>query len=216
MHKKKTYAIFGLGRYGTAVARELVNNGMEVIAIDRRQNIVNDAAAFLPVCKCADVTDPEVIERLGIAEIDTVIICMATNLESSVMAITLCKEAGVKTVIAKCASEMHRKIFLRVGADEVVFPENESGIRLAKNMVSSGFMDMLSLSKDVSIVEIDVKDDWVGKNLIELNFRKKYGFNIIAIRKGEQVEVSFDPSAPLTKEMTLVVVANTSKLKKIK
>jgi trk system potassium uptake protein TrkA len=216
MHKKKTYAIFGLGRYGTAVARELVNNGMEVIAIDRRQNIVNDAAAFLPVCKCADVTDPEVIERLGIAEIDTVIICMATNLESSVMAITLCKEAGVKTVIAKCASEMHRKIFLRVGADEVVFPENESGIRLAKNMVSSGFMDMLSLSKDVSIVEIDVKDDWVGKNLIELNFRKKYGFNIIAIRKGEQVEVSFDPSAPLNKEMTLVVVANTSKLKKIK
>lgn len=216
MHKKKTYAIFGLGRYGTAVAKELVNNGMEVIAIDRRQNIVNDAAAFLPVCKCADVTDPEVIERLGIAEIDTVIICMATNLEASVMAITLCKEAGVKTVIAKCASEMHRKIFLRVGADEVVFPENESGIRLAKNMVSSGFMDMLSLSKDVSIVEIDVKDDWVGKNLIELNFRKKYGFNIIAIRKGEQVEVSFDPSAPLNKEMTLVVVANTSKLKKIK
>jgi trk system potassium uptake protein TrkA len=216
MHKKKTYAIFGLGRYGTAVAKELVNNGMEVIAIDRRQNIVNDAAAFLPVCKCADVTDPEVIERLGIAEIDTVIICMATNLESSVMAITLCKEAGVKTVIAKCASEMHRKIFLRVGADEVVFPENESGIRLAKNMVSSGFMDMLSLSKDVSIVEIEVKEDWAGKNLIELNFRKKYGFNIIAIRKGEQVEVSFDPSAPLTKEMTLVVVANTSKLKKIK
>jgi trk system potassium uptake protein TrkA len=216
MHKKKTYAIFGLGRYGTAVAKELVNNGMEVIAIDRRQNIVNDAAAFLPVCKCADVTDPEVIERLGIAEIDTVIICMATNLESSVMAITLCKEAGVKTVIAKCASEMHRKIFLRVGADEVVFPENESGIRLAKNMVSSGFMDMLSLSKDVSIVEIEVKEDWVGKNLIELNFRKKYGFNIIAIRKGEQVEVSFDPSAPLNKEMTLVVVANTSKLKKIK
>lgn len=216
MHKKKTYAIFGLGKYGTAVARELVNNGMEVIAVDRRQNIVNDAAAFLPICKCADVTDPEVIERLGIAEIDTVIICMATNLESSVMAITLCKEAGVKTVIAKCASEMHRKIFLRVGADEVVFPENESGIRLAKNIVSSGFMDMLSLSKDVSIVEIDVKEDWVGKNLIELNFRKKYGFNIIAIRKGEQVEVSFDPSAPLSKEMTLVVVANTAKLKKIK
>ena len=216
MHKKKTYAIFGLGKYGTAVARELVNNGMEVISVDRRQNIVNDAAAFLPICKCADVTDPEVIERLGIAEIDTAIICMATNLESSVMAITLCKEAGVKTVIAKCASEMHRKIFLRVGADEVVFPENESGIRLAKNMVSSGFMDMLSLSKDVSIVEIDVKEDWAGKNLIELNFRKKYGFNIIAIRKGEQVEVSFDPSAPLSKEMTLVVVANTAKLKKIK
>lgn len=216
MHKKKTYAVFGLGKYGTAVAKELVNNGMEVIAVDKNQNIVNDAATFLPVCKCADVTDPEVIERLGISEIDTVIICMATNLESSVMAITLCKEVGIKTVIAKCANEMHRKIFLRVGADKVVFPENESGIRLAKNMVSSGFMDMLSLSKDVSIVEIDVKDDWLGKNLIELNFRKKYGFNIIAIRRGEHVEASFDPSAPLTKEMTLVVIANPAKLRKMK
>jgi trk system potassium uptake protein TrkA len=83
-------------------------------------------------------------------------------------------------------------------------------------MVSSGFMDMLSLSKDVSIVEIDVKDDWLGKNLIELNFRKKYGFNIIAIRRGEHVEASFDPSAPLTKEMTLVVIANPAKLRKMK
>jgi trk system potassium uptake protein TrkA len=216
MSINKTYAVFGLGRYGRAVATELVKSGAEVLAVDIVQENVDNAAKTIPVCKCADITRPEVIERLGISNIDVVIVAMASNLEASVMAITLCKEAGVKTVIAKCASEMHRKIFLRVGADEVVFPENESGIRLAKNMVSSGFMDILSLSKDVSIVEIDVKDDWVGKNLIELNFRKKYGFNIIAIRKGEQVEVSFDPSAPLNKEMTLVVVANTSKLKKIK
>ena len=104
MQKKKTYAVFGLGRYGTAVTRELVENGMEVIAIDARQKIVNDAAAYLPVCKCADVTDAEVISRLGIENIDTVIVCMASNLEASVMAVTLCKEAGVKTVIAKCAN----------------------------------------------------------------------------------------------------------------
>ena len=131
MQKKKTYAVFGLGRYGTAVARELVENGMEVIAVDIDQKIVNDAAAYLPVCKCADVTDAEVIERLGIGNIDTVIVCMANNLESCVMAVTLCKEAGVQTVIAKCGSAMHQKILLRVGADQVVFPENESGIRLA-------------------------------------------------------------------------------------
>ena len=124
MKAKKTYAVLGLGRYGTSVARELVENGMEVIAIDTDQKIINDAAAFLPVCKCADVTDAEVISRLGIGNIDTVIVCMASNLESSVMAITLCKEAGVKTVIAKCANEMHQKIMLRVGADQVVFPEN--------------------------------------------------------------------------------------------
>lgn len=216
MQEKKTYAVFGLGRYGTAVAKELVENGMEVIAVDADQTIVNDAAAYLPLCKCADVTDIEVIDRLGIAEIDTVIVCMASNLEASVMTVTLCKEVGVKTVIAKCANEMHRKILLRVGADKVVFPEKESGIRLAKNMLSSGFMDMLSLSKDVSIVEIEAKNEWIGKNLIELGLRKKYGFNIVAIRTGEAVNVNIDPSVPLKKDDTLIVIANIAKISKIK
>ncbi|MBR5134101.1 MAG: TrkA family potassium uptake protein [Clostridia bacterium] len=216
MKKHKTYAVFGLGRYGRAIAKELVDHGAEVIAVDENQAIVNDVAAYLPICKCADVTDAEVIEKLGIAEIDTVIVCMASNLEASVMAVTLCKEVGVKTVIAKCANEMHQKILLRVGADQVVFPENESGIRLAKNLLSSGFIDMISLSKDVSMVEIDVKDEWVGKNLIELNLRKKYGFNIVALKQGETVTVSINPEQPLDSDMTLVVIANTAKINKLK
>ena len=216
MSNKNTYAVFGLGRYGIAVAKELVKNGKEVIAVDSNQRIVNDAAAFLPVCKCADVTDAEVISRLGIGGIDTVIICMASNLEASVMAVTLCKEAGVETVIAKCANEMHQKILLRVGADKVVFPENEAGVHLAKNLLSSGFIDMISLSKDVSIVEIDVKSEWVGKNLIELNLRKKYGFNIIAIKKGDEVNVSINPEQVLDAETTLIIIANTARLGKLK
>lgn len=211
--KKKTYAVFGLGRYGTAVARELVESGEEVISIDINQKIINDAAAYLPVCKCADVTDAEVIERLGIANIDTVIVCMASNLESSVMAITLCKQAGVKTVIAKCGSEMHQNIMLRVGADQVVFPENESGTRLAKNLISSGFIDMISLSKDVSMVEIDVKDEWVGKNLVELNLRQKYGINIVAVKKSGTVNLKIDPKQPLEAETTLIVIADLNKFK---
>ena len=214
--KKKTYAVFGLGRYGTAVARELVANGMEVIAVDADQKIVNDAAAHLPVCKCADVTDPEVIERLGIGNIDTVIVCMAGNLESSVMAVTLCKEAGVKTVIAKCSNEMQQKILRCVGAEHVVFPENESGIRLAKNLLSSGFIDMISLSKDVSIVEIDIKNEWIGKNLIELNLRKKYGINVVAVKKNGKVNVNINPEQALDAETTLIVIANVSKLGKLK
>ena len=216
MRKKKTYAVFGLGRYGQAVANQLVEGGMEVLAVDINQKIVNDMAASFPICKCADVTDPEVIARLGVADIDTVIICMASNLEASVMAITLCKEAGVKNVIAKCANEMHQKILLRVGADEVVFPEHESGVRLAKNLLSSGFIDMISLSKDTSIVEIDIKPEWVGKNLIELNLRKKYGFNIIAIREGAKVTVDLDPEEPLADQITLIVLAKTARLAKFK
>lgn len=213
---KKTYAVFGLGRYGIAVAKELFDNGQEVLAVDMDQRVVNDAATLIPICKCADVTDPEVISRLDIGSIDTVIICIAGNLEASVMAVTLCKEAGVKKVIAKCGSEMQQKILHRVGADEVVFPENESGMRLAKNLLSSGFIDMLSLSHDVSIVEIDVKSEWVGKNLIELNLRKKYGFNIVALKKGDSVSININPEQPLDEETTLIVIANPTKLGKLK
>ena len=213
---KNTYAVFGLGRYGTAVARELVANGMEVIAVDTDQRVVNAVADDLPICKCADITDPEVIRQLGIGNVDVVIVAMANNLEASVMTVTLCKEAGVPTVIAKCANEMHQKILTRVGADKVVFPENESGIRLARNLLSSGFVDMVSLAKNVSMIELDVKPEWVGKNLIELNLRKKYSINVVALRKGDAVSVDIDPHAALLESDKLIVIANTEKLAKLR
>ena len=212
----KTYAVFGLGRYGRSVAEELINSGDEVLAVDINQYNVDSAIETIPVCKCADVTEQEVINRLGISNIDVVIIAMASNLEASVMAITLCKEAGVKTVIAKCGNEMHQKIFSRIGADHVVFPEKESGTRLAKNLLTSGFSDMIELSEDVSMVEIDVKENWVGKTLVELNLRKKYTINIVAIRDGKNINTSIDPELPLQEGMRLIVIAQTEKLKKLK
>lgn len=216
MSINKTYAVFGLGRYGRAVAEELVENGADVIAVDRNEELVNDAAQFIPVCKCADITDPEVIDKLDIEDVDVVIIAMANSLESSVMAITLCKEAGVKTVIAKCVEEMHGKIFYRVGADKVVFPEKEAGTRLGKNLLSSGFVDIVELSKDVSMVELEMKPQWVSKNLIELNLRKKYSINVVAVLKGEEVITSIDPEMPFTENMKLIVIADTAKLEKLK
>lgn len=216
MSINKTYAVFGLGRYGRAVATELVKNGAEVIAVDSNADIVNELALELPVCKCADVTDPEVINQLDIADADVVIISMANSLEATVMAITLCKEAGVGTIIAKCIDEMHEKIFARVGADKVLFPERESGKRLAKNLLSSGFMDIVELSKDVSMVEIPVKPEWKGKNLIELNLRKKYSVNVVAILDGDRVISGIDPEMPLAENMRLIVIAEIGKLDKLK
>ena len=212
---KKTYAVFGLGRYGSAVATELVENGMEVIAVDTNERIVNAVADKLPICKCADITDPDVIRQLAISNVDVVIVAMASNLEASVMAVTLCKEVGVKTVIAKCGNEMHQKILTRVGADKVVFPEHESGIRLAKNLLSSGFVDMVSLAKNVSMIELDVKQEWAGSNLIELNLRKKYSVNVVALRRGDMVSVDIDPREALLETDKLIVIANTEKLKKL-
>ncbi len=215
MSINKTYAVFGLGRYGTAVATELVKSGAEVLAVDRNEKLVAAAAPFVPLCKCADVTDPDVLKQLGIANFDVVIIAMASSLEATVMTIMLCKEAGVPEVIVKCGDEMHRKIFLRVGADQVVFPENESGIRLAKNLLSAGFVDMIELAENVSMVELDVKPEWVGKTLMELNLRKKYGINVVAIKRGKAVSTVIDPEAPLEADMELIVIANTSKLGKL-
>ena len=216
MSINKAYAVFGLGRYGLAVAEELVKSGAEVLAVDIAQKNVDNAAKIIPVCKCADITRPEVIERLGISNVDVVIIAMANNLEASVMAVMLCKEVGVKTVIVKCANEMHRKILSKVGADKVVFPEQESGIRLAKNLLSSGFVDVIELSEDVSLIELDVKPEWVGKTLIELSLRKKYAINVVAIRTSECLDINIDPDMKLDADMTLVVIANKSKLQKLK
>ena len=212
----QTYAVFGLGRYGRAVATELTKSGAEVLAVDIHEDIVNDAIDEIPLCKCADVTDPDVIKQLGISNVDIVIIAMGGNLESSVLSIMLCKEAGVKTVIAKCSDPMHQKILSRVGADIVVFPEKDSGTRLAKNLLSSGFVDIIELSKNVSMIALEMRKEWVGKHLLELNLRKKYSINVIAIRQNDDVRIDVDPSEILTADMKLIVVANTNKLNKLK
>lgn len=211
----RTYAVFGLGRYGKAVAKELADSGAEVLAVDIEESLVNAAVLDIPLCKCADVTDAEVIKQLGISNIDVVIIAMAGNFEASVMATMLCKEAGVKTVIAKCSDEMHHQILSRVGADKVVFPEYESGTRLAKNLLSSGFVDVIELSKDVSMIELDLRPEWEGKTLLELNLRKRYSINVVAVRQGNDVNINIDPEKKLEKTMKLIVIANTSKLDKL-
>ena len=216
MSISKSYAVFGLGRYGLSVAKALAASGADVLAVDSDANIVNSAVLDVPFCKCADVTDPEAIKQLGIANIDVVIIAMANNLEASVLTIMLCKEAGVPTVIAKCANEMHGKILSRVGADQVVLPEVESGIRLAKNLLSSGFVDVIELANDVSLIELEMRPEWVGKTLLELNLRKKYAINIIAIRNRQELIVNIDPTQTLQADMRLVVIIQNTKLSKLK
>lgn len=212
---KKSYAVFGLGRYGMAAARELAAAGAQVLAVDSDASVVQSAATFLPLVKCADVTDPEALEVLGVANFDVVIIAMAEHLEACVMAVMLCKEAGVPEIIVKCASETHGRLLSRVGADRVVIPESESGTRLAKKLLSAGFVDMMELSKDVSLTEMHVKAEWVSHTLIELNLRKKYGANVVALKRGDTIVVMVDPNQPLQEGDILVVIAETDKLNKL-
>lgn len=215
MSISKSYAVFGLGRYGKAVAEELIKNGVEVLAVDKNEALVNNAIETIPFCRCADVTDAAVIKQLGISNMDVVIISMAHNLEASVIATILCKEAGVETVVAKCADETQSKVLSRIGADKVVLPESESGIRLAKNLLSSGFVDVMELSDNVSLVEIPVHNEWEGKSLIDLDLRKKYSINVVAVKQAGDVRIDIDPAKPLSKEMTLIVITDKQKLSKI-
>ncbi len=212
---KKSYAVFGLGRYGTTIVQELLKNGADVLAVDIDEKVVEHAKNNIPVCKCADITNMEVLTQLGIANIDTVIITMANHLEESVMAVMLCKELGVPTVIVKAATEFNKKILLKVGADRVVIPENESGIRLAKEVLNSGFIDIVDISNKISMIELEVHENWVGKNLIELDLRKKYSINVVAIKQQGEVTLSIDPAMPLTKDMLLLVIADLSKISKL-
>ena len=216
MSNKKTYAVLGLGRYGKAVAKELALNGADVIGVDIDESAVEEAAAYLPICKGADASDPEVMAALGIKNADVVVIAMAGKFEASIMIAMLCKDSGVKTVIAKCKNEKHAEILEKIGVDKTVFPEKESGIRLAKNMLSSGFIDMAELAEGISVVELNIRQEWKDKSLKELKLREKYGINVIAVIKGGEVNTLVDPSMPISSFDKLIVIAETEKLGKLK
>jgi len=212
----KSYAVFGLGRYGKAVAKELIDSGAEVIAVDSNEKIVEDLVGEFPICKCADITDKEVFKQLGISNIDVVIIAVAGDFEASVMATMLCKEMGVEQVIVKCSSEMHRAILEKVGADVVVLPEKDSGIRLAKNLLSSGFIDIADISEDISIIELDARPEWLGKSLRELELRRKYAINVIAMTKNGNVEITVQPDAIIEDNTKMIIIANKKELGRLK
>ena len=216
MSINKSYAVFGLGRYGRAVARELLNNGADVLAVDQDRRIVDELVGEIPICKCADVTEAGVIKQLGISNIDIVIISMAKNFEASVMTTMLCKEAGVKKVIVKCSNEDHYKILKKIGADEVVFPEYDSGIRLAKNIISSGFIDIADISENISVLELDIKPDWVGKTLRELELRKKYNINVMAFKENGKIDIAVNPDTVINPDMKMIVMANQKEINRIK
>lgn len=213
MSISKSVAVFGLGRYGRAVAKELTDSGATVLAVDSDLRIVDDLAEDFPLCKCADITDPAVIRQLGIANFDVVVIAIAENFESSVMATMLCKEVGVETVIVKCSNESHCNILKKIGADVVVLPEHESGVRLAKNILSSGFVDIVDISDDISILEITVKPEWEGKTLRELELRKNYSFNVIALENNGTIDIVLNPDSIIEKEMKMIVIADKKNLK---
>ena len=214
MHKKE-YGVLGLGKFGTAVARTLAENGNSVIAVDMDSDVVDEIADVVTCAMVADISDPHVLDTLGLHNLDCVIIGVSTNMQVSIMATLLAKEKGVPFVVAKAENEIHKHILEKIGADKIVFPEGEMGVHLARNLMGGEFVDLVELSKEFSMVEMPVPKMWLGKSIRQLNVRGNYGVNIIGIMKGEYIEVNMDLEEPLDEKMILVIVGKNSDFTKI-
>lgn len=180
----KTFVVIGLGRFGTAVATELCGLGHEVLAIDGREEEVQQVADRVTHAVAGDARDPAVLRALGVRNYDCAIVAVGDDVGNSALITLNLKEIGVKQVICKAQSHVHRKVLEKIGADRVLFPEHEMGVKLAQGLSCSNVLNFIELSDDFGIVELEVPKVWQHKTIKELDVRAKYHVNIIAVRKG--------------------------------
>lgn len=202
---KKQFVVIGLGRFGTSVAKTLYSLGNDVLAIDVDEETVQNISDSVTHSVQADATDENTLRSLGIRNFDVAVVTIGSDLQSSVMVTLLLKELGVDLIIAKANSEIHAKVLYKIGADRVVLPERDMGVRVAHNLVSSNILDYIELSPDYSIAEIANPKSWQGKTLQELNLRANFGINIVAVKKDNDINVS--PMAEDKLEAGDVIVA---------
>ena len=199
MASGKQFVVIGLGRFGQSVAKTLYDLGHDVLAIDMDEEAVRDISDYVTHAVQLDATDETSIKSLGLRNFDVAVITIGSNIQASVMITLLVKELGIKYIIAKGQSELHAKVLYKIGADRVVLPEKDMGIRVAHNLVSASIVDY-------SILEIKPLKVWDNKTLNELNLRSKYGINVIAIKKGEEIDITPSANAVIDSEDTLVVI----------
>ncbi len=211
----KSFAVLGLGKFGMSLAKALSDNGAEVLVADENEELVNQIADSVTCALTADLTDAAAIKGFGISNMDVVVVCMAQNLEASIMCVMVAKECGVKYVMAKASSERAGIILKKIGADEIIFPENETGIRMAKKLTSDNFLEFFEISDNLALVEMRPKDSWIGKSLKELNLRHDYNLNVVAVSIDHSTKGSIDPEKPIEKDQSLLIVIDKKDLKKI-
>ena len=184
---KKTYIVIGLGRFGSAVAQRLYELGSEVLAIDLRPELVQKMESRVTCAAVCDARDEDALRTLGVRNYDCAIVAIGGDLATSVVATLNLKELGVQRVVCKATDETQRRALEKIGADHVVVPERESGIKLAQSLTSSSILDFIELSPDCGIAELQTPSEWCGKSIRELDIRAKYGVNVIAVRENGKV-----------------------------
>lgn len=206
----KQFVLIGLGQFGISVAETLSSLGQDVLAVDKDELVIQEIADKVTHAVQMDATDEHALRTLGVRNFDVAVVTVGSNIQASIMITLLLREAGVKYIICKGQSELHKKVLLKIGADRVVLPEKDMGIRVAHNLVSPKLVDFLEISNDYQIIEIKSPKEWIGKSLKELNIRGKYGITVVAIRKGNK-ELNISPNADvIIPENSLIVAVGST------
>ena len=192
MHKQ--FAVIGLGRFGTSLARTLYKLGQEVLAIDTDEERLRYVAEEVTHTLLADTTDVNVLKSIGIANFDVVVVSIGEDVQASIMTTLLLKELGVPYVVTKALNKMQGRVLEKVGADRVVYPERDMGKRVGHNLVASNLLDYIELSPGFRICEVVAQKEMFGKSLKELDWRARYNINVILIKRSDG-EVLFSPAA---------------------
>jgi trk system potassium uptake protein len=211
----KQFVVIGCGRFGSSVAKTLCKLGYDVLAIDKDPDKVQEIAEFVTHAVQADAIDENALRTIGIRNFDVAVVTIGSDIQSSIMGTLLAKEMGIKKVVAKAQNELHAKVLYKIGAHKVIFPERDMGIRVAHNLVSSNILDVIEFAPDYSIIEVVAKDDWADKTLRELKLPSIYGVNVMAIKTGDDLNISPYAEDVIKKGDTLIVIGDNASLKKL-
>ncbi len=211
----KQYLILGAGKFGSNMAKKLYELGQEVMIMDMDNEIVQGINEYVTYAVQGDVTNEASLRELGAQNFDVVVVSIGNNIQASIMVTLLLKEMGVKKIISKAVNQLHAKVLYRIGANRVVFPEQETAIRIAQNLVTDNIFDFINLSPEHSIAEIEVKDEWIGETIIDINPRANFNINIIAIKNGVDTDITILPSRVIKEGDVLLVLGRNDDIKKI-
>lgn len=211
----KSYAVIGLGRFGSSLARQLCSLGAEVLALDVKGDLVQQISNDVTHAVVGDAQDKEVLRALGVRNLDCAVIAIGDNLAASVLITMNLKELGVPYIVCKAHDETHRKVLEKLGVDRVVIPEKEYAQRLARTLNSHNVLDYIELSEDFGILDVPAPHSWIGKSLRELNVRAKLGVTIIAVENGGKTNVSPNADYGVQEGDTLVMLGDNVALEKV-
>jgi trk system potassium uptake protein TrkA len=213
--KNKQFAVIGVGRFGTSVAKCLINQGYEVLAIDADEDRIQKLSETMTHAVCADSTDEETLKSLGIRNFDAVVVAIGHDVQASVMTTLLLKDLGVSYIVAKAQNSLHGKMLEKIGADRVVYPERDMGLRIAHNLISTNVLEFIEVSPELSIVEVAVPRSMVGQSLAQSNLRAEYGLNLVAMKRGDSIIVTPKPKEVFLQGDVLFVIGENKGIRRL-